>query len=84
MDTSYLSQQVTSIIAQLHDLFDEIGVPNNERDSRESEVSFPDQLSKKWPADLGPQLFSSLSETLHNHLRVVSRYDSKKLSCLPR
>ncbi|KAI9655918.1 MAG: hypothetical protein M1831_004763 [Alyxoria varia] len=54
MDTSYLTQQVTSIIGQLHNLFDEIGVPHHERDSRES------------------QLFSSLSETLHNHLREVS------------
>lgn len=40
MDTSYLTQQVTTIIGQLHNLFDEIGVPNHERDSRESEVSF--------------------------------------------
>lgn len=38
MDTSYLSQQVTTIIGQLHGLFDEIGVPNHERDARESEV----------------------------------------------
>jgi len=38
MDTSYLSQQVTTIIGQLHSLFDEIGVPHNERDARESEV----------------------------------------------
>ena len=54
MDTSYLSQQVTSIIGQLHDLFDEIGVPNNERDSRESEVSFFEQLSEDKPAELAP------------------------------
>ena len=39
MDTSYLAQQVTTIIGQLHGLFDEIGVPTHERDSRESEVS---------------------------------------------
>lgn len=38
MDTSYLSQQVTTIINQLHGYFDEIGVPSHERDSRESEV----------------------------------------------
>lgn len=38
MDTSYLSQQVTTIIERLHGFFDEIGVPNHERDSRESEV----------------------------------------------
>jgi protein regulator of cytokinesis 1 len=38
MDTSYLAQQVTTIIGQLHGLFDEIGVPSHERDSREAEV----------------------------------------------
>ena len=39
MDTSYLSQQVTTIIERLHGFFDEIGVPSHERDSRESEVT---------------------------------------------
>ncbi|KAM3083801.1 Microtubule bundling protein [Clarireedia jacksonii] len=38
MDTSYLSSQVSTIIGQLHGLFDEIGVPARERESRESEV----------------------------------------------
>jgi Ase1/PRC1/MAP65 family protein len=38
MDTSYLAQQVTTIIGQLHGLFDEIGVPNHERETREAEV----------------------------------------------
>jgi len=38
MDTSYLAQQVTTIIGQLHGLFDEIGVPGHERDSREEEL----------------------------------------------
>jgi len=38
MDTSYLAQQVTTIIGQLHGLFDEIGVPSHDRDSREAEV----------------------------------------------
>lgn len=38
MDTSYLAQQVTTIIGQLHGLFDDIGVPSHERDSREAEV----------------------------------------------
>ncbi|KAF1815783.1 hypothetical protein P152DRAFT_455498 [Eremomyces bilateralis CBS 781.70] len=37
-DTSYLTEQVANIIAQLHGLFDEIGVPRNERDARESEL----------------------------------------------
>ena len=38
MDTSYLTTQVSTIIGQLHGLFDEIGVPSHERESRESEV----------------------------------------------
>ncbi|KAI9649321.1 Microtubule bundling protein [Ciborinia camelliae] len=38
MDTSYLSSQVSTIIDQLHGLFDEIGVPSRERESRESEL----------------------------------------------
>lgn len=38
MDTSYLSQQVNTIIGQLHGLFDEIGVPGHDRESREAEV----------------------------------------------
>ena len=38
MDTSYLAQQVTTIIGQLHGLFDDIGVPSHERDTREAEV----------------------------------------------
>ena len=40
MDTSYLTTQVTTIIGQLHGLFDDIGVPNHERECRETEVSF--------------------------------------------
>lgn len=39
MDTSYLTTQVSTIIAQLQGLFDEIGVPSHERESRESEVN---------------------------------------------
>ncbi|KAI9711744.1 MAG: hypothetical protein M1820_001889 [Bogoriella megaspora] len=38
MDSSYLSQQISSIITQLHGLFDDIGVPNQERESRESNL----------------------------------------------
>lgn len=39
MDTSYLAQQVNTIIGQLHGLFDEIGVAHNDREHREAEVS---------------------------------------------
>ena len=45
MDTSYLAQQVTTIIGQLHGLFDEIGIPNHERDSREAEVYLSHTIS---------------------------------------
>ncbi|KAH0347948.1 hypothetical protein KCU83_g6517, partial [Aureobasidium melanogenum] len=38
MDTGHLSHQVTTIIAQLHGFFDEIGLPTHERDERESEL----------------------------------------------
>ena len=38
MDTGYLSTQINTIIGQLHGLFDEIGVPTHDRESRESEV----------------------------------------------
>ncbi|KAK0388448.1 hypothetical protein NLU13_4692 [Sarocladium strictum] len=38
MDTSYLAQQVNSSVTQLHGLFDEIGVPNHEREAREEEL----------------------------------------------
>lgn len=54
MDTSYLTTQVSTIITQLHGLFDEIGVSAQEKDAREAE------------------LFTALSETLHNQLRLVT------------
>ncbi|CAJ2507051.1 Uu.00g082370.m01.CDS01 [Anthostomella pinea] len=38
MDASYLSQQVNTIIGQLHGLFDEIGVPSHDRESREADL----------------------------------------------
>lgn len=38
MDTGYLTTQVSSIIGQLHGLFDEIGIPIQDRESRESQV----------------------------------------------
>jgi protein regulator of cytokinesis 1 len=38
VDTSYLTSQVNNIVQQLHGIFDQIGVPTRERDSREAEV----------------------------------------------
>ncbi|KAF4210655.1 hypothetical protein CNMCM8980_003684 [Aspergillus fumigatiaffinis] len=59
VDTSYLTTQVNNIVTQLHGIFDDIGVPSHERETRETE------------------LFSALSETLNNHLKVV---DDEKTS----
>ena len=70
MDTSYLTSQVGTIIGQLHGLFDEIGVPSHERESREAEVSLENALS--CIVSDCPQLFNALSETLHNHVRHVA------------
>ena len=53
MDTSYLTSQVATIIGQLHGLFDEIGVPSHERESREAEVRLAHQpLYETFGADL--------------------------------
>ncbi|KAF7716186.1 Microtubule-associated protein, MAP65/Ase1/PRC1 [Penicillium ucsense] len=38
VDTSYLTTQVNNIVDQLHGIFDQIGVPSHERESRESEL----------------------------------------------
>ncbi len=70
MDTSYLTTQVSTIIGQLHGLFDEIGVSSHERESRESEVC--GICNRKENAANPSQLFTALSETLHNQLRLVT------------
>lgn len=64
MDTSYLTTQVSTIIGQLHGLFDDIGVPSHERDSRESEVS-PISIQS-----CGPLLKSSIA--LHRSVRDIT------------
>ena len=73
MDTSYLAQQVNTIIGQLHGLFDEIGVPDHDRDTRESEVG-PSCVTISWLLLTCSclQLFSALSEALHNQVRIVT------------
>jgi protein regulator of cytokinesis 1 len=38
VDTSYLTTQVNTIVTQLHAIFDDIGVPSHERETREAEV----------------------------------------------
>lgn len=69
VDTSYLTTQVNNIVEQLHGIYDEIGVPARERDSREAEVSQHVDATDIWLTV--HQLFSALSETLNNHLKVV-------------
>jgi len=71
MDTSYLSSQVSTIIGQLHGLFDEIGVPRHERESREAEVSRTRRQACSLVTN-SLQLFSALSETLHNQVKLVA------------
>lgn len=45
MDTNGLISQVSTIIGQLNGLFDEIGVPDHERESRELDVgASPDSV----------------------------------------
>lgn len=70
MDSSYLTTQVSTIIGQLHGLFDEIGVPSHERESRESEVRRTLLATCDYLRET--QLFSALSEALHNQLRLVT------------
>ena len=62
MDTSYLTTQVSTIIGQLHGLFDEIGVPKHERESRESEVEWS-SLTLERPTDRGAAIYSSVGDT---------------------
>lgn len=50
MDPGYLSQQVNTIIGQLHGLFDEIGVPSHDRESREAEVCEISSLNPTSPS----------------------------------
>ncbi|OKL57420.1 hypothetical protein UA08_06995 [Talaromyces atroroseus] len=38
VDTGYLTTQVNNIINQLHGIFDDIGVPNHDREARETEL----------------------------------------------
>jgi len=71
MDSSYLSSQVSTIIGQLHGLFDEIGVPNHERETRESEASCKHPRNCFIYGTDCMQLFSALSEALHNQVRLV-------------
>ena len=71
MDTNYLAAQVTSIIKELHGLFDEIGIPGHERESREADVSYNLRVDMSQSNKM-EQLLSALSETLHGRLKLVN------------
>jgi hypothetical protein len=71
MDASYLTTQVNTIVAQLHGVFDEIGVPSHEREARETEV-YKEHACRILLRLTALQLFSALSETLHNQLKLVN------------
>lgn len=74
MDSSYLAQQVSSSIGQLHGLFDEIGVPNHEREAREEEVSpYSHRVFLAFVLETDClQLFAALSEALESQVRLVN------------
>lgn len=73
VDTSYLTTQVNNIIDQLHGIFDDIGVPGHERETRETEVSTAISLPHcNAMSNNLLQLFAALSDTLNNHLRIVN------------
>lgn len=61
MDTGYLHTQVTTIIGQLHTIWDEIGIPRNDRESREAEVCAATPIIDV--ADLRAALRSSVGDT---------------------
>jgi hypothetical protein len=66
MDTSYLTTQVTTIIGQLHGIFDEIGVQSQERESRETEVYIANPL---W---ILPRLTRRSSSRLYQRLYTIN------------
>jgi hypothetical protein len=67
MDTSYLTTQVTTIISQLHSIFDEIGVPRNEREARETEVP-------RYPTPCGNQTLTAVSCSQHYQRHSIINY----------
>ncbi|KAL6249414.1 Microtubule bundling protein [Rhinocladiella similis] len=76
MDTSYLTTQVTTIIGQLHSIFDEIGVPRNERDSRETELFAA--LSETLHNHLRSvnQEKNELTEEAHNIIKTIKQMEA--------
>ena len=68
MDPNYLTAQVSTIISQLHKLFDDIGVPNHERQRRESEV-----CSKCWARNIGLTINTALYCIIRNTTQSAAR-----------
>ena len=60
VDTSYLTTQVNNIVSQLHGVFDEIGVPSHERETREAEVRFMFSAAESGKEYATDETYSSL------------------------
>ncbi|RYP26036.1 hypothetical protein DL768_011846 [Monosporascus sp. mg162] len=77
MDASYLSQQVNTIIGQLHGLFDEIGVPGHDREAREAELfkALSETLNNQVKA-----VTTEKNELLDEANRIITRIRQMEIS----
>ncbi|KAK4946834.1 Microtubule bundling protein [Elasticomyces elasticus] len=76
MDTSYLTTQVTTIIGQLHSIFDEIGVPRNERESREAELFAALSETLHNQLRLVSQEKNQMSEEAQNIIKTIKQMEA--------
>ncbi|KLU89108.1 hypothetical protein MAPG_08084 [Magnaporthiopsis poae ATCC 64411] len=84
MDASYLSQQVNTIIGQLHGLFDEIGVPSHEREDRETELfaALSETLQKQVRAVSAEK--KSMVEEAQNIISAIRKMEGSLDDAKPR
>ncbi|KAL9578615.1 MAG: hypothetical protein Q9212_005600, partial [Teloschistes hypoglaucus] len=76
MDTSYLTTQVTTIIGQLHGLFDDIGVPTHERESRETELFAALSETLNNQLRLVTTEKNELSEEAHRIIKTIKQMEA--------
>ncbi|EXJ84334.1 hypothetical protein A1O3_05001 [Capronia epimyces CBS 606.96] len=76
MDTSYLTTQVTTIIGQLHSIFDEIGVPRNERESRETELFAALSETLHNQLRLVNNEKNEMTEEAHNIIKTIKQMEA--------
>ncbi|KAL9599738.1 MAG: hypothetical protein Q9219_003621 [cf. Caloplaca sp. 3 TL-2023] len=76
MDTSYLTTQVTTIIGQLHGLFDDIGVETHERESREAELfaALSETLNNQLRLVTGEK--NELTEEAHRIIKTIKQMEA--------